>query len=85
VKSFQYTVKTRIGLHARPASRLITTARSYQSKITIEKEHKIADPKSLMSVLALNVTQNDRITVTAEGADEDEAIAGMEAFMRENL
>ncbi|MBS6953924.1 MAG: HPr family phosphocarrier protein [Enterocloster asparagiformis] len=85
MKSFQYTVKTRIGLHARPASRLITTARSYQSKITIEKEHKIADPKSLMSVLALNVTQNDRITVTAEGADEDEAIAGMEAFMRENL
>ena len=85
MKSFQYTVKTRIGLHARPASRLITTARSYQSKITIEKEHKIADPKSLMSVLALNVTQNDRITVTAEGADEDEAIARMEAFMRENL
>ena len=36
-------------------------------------------------MLALNVTQNDRITVTAEGADEDEAIAGMEAFMRENL
>lgn len=85
MKRFQYTVKTVIGLHARPAAALITTARSYQSKITIEKEHKIADPKSLMSVLALNVNQNDHIVVTAEGPDEEAAIAGMEAFMRENL
>lgn len=38
-----------------------------------------------MSVLALNVNQNDVIVVTAEGEDEEEAIAGMEGFVRENL
>lgn len=74
-----------IGLHARPASKLIMAARSFRSDITIEKEHKTANPKSLMSVLALNVNRNDLITVTAVGGDEEEAIAGLEKFMRENL
>lgn len=85
MKSFQHTVQNMIGLHARPASQLILTARSYRSDITIEKEDKMADPKNLMSVLALNVNQNDQIIVTARGEDEEEAIAGIERFMREYL
>lgn len=85
MRSFQYTVQSVIGLHARPAGNLIMAARSFRSDITIEKEHKIANPKSLMSVLALNVNQHDRITVTAEGEDEDEAIEVLERFIKENL
>ncbi|WP_320938331.1 HPr family phosphocarrier protein [Enterocloster lavalensis] len=85
MKRFQYTVKSLIGLHARPAGLLIQTARAYRSEITIQKGEKTANPKSLMSVLALNVNQNDKIVVTAEGEDEEEAIAGMEGFVRENL
>ena len=76
MKRFQYTVKSLIGLHARPAGLLIQTARAYRSEITIQKGEKTANPKSLMSVLALNVNQNDVIVVTAEGEDEEEAIAG---------
>lgn len=85
MRSFEYTVQNVVGLHARPASQLILAARSYQSELTIRKEHKTADPKSLLSVLALNVNQNDRIRVTANGEDEEEAIAGLEAFVREYL
>lgn len=85
MRSFQYTVQNPIGLHARPASELIMAARSFQSVITIEKDHKIANPKNLISILALNVNQRDQITVTAEGEDEEAAIARLEAFMRENL
>lgn len=85
MKRFQYTVKSLIGLHARPASLLIQAARAYRSEIVIQKGEKTANPKSLMSVLALNVNRNDQIIVTAEGEDEVEAIAGLEAFVRENL
>ena len=85
MKRFQYTVKSLIGLHARPASLLIQAARAYRSEIVIQKGEKTANPKSLMSVLALNVNRNDQIIVTAEGEDEAEAIAGLEAFVRENL
>lgn len=85
MRSFQYTVQNPVGLHARPASLLIMTARAYQSVITVEKDGKIANPKSLMSVLALNVNRGDEIMVTAEGCDEADAIAGLEIFMCENL
>lgn len=85
MKCFEYTVRNPVGLHARPASGLIAAARTYESEITIEKGCAYANPKSLLSVLALNVNQGDRIRVTAEGADEAEAIAGLELFLRENL
>jgi phosphocarrier protein len=35
--------------------------------------------------MALAVKKDDTVTITAEGADEDAAIAGMETFFKENL
>ena len=76
MKRFQYTVKSLIGLHARPAGLLIQTARAYRSEITIQKGEKTANPKSLMSVLALNVNQNDVIVVTAQGRTRRKPLRG---------
>ena len=85
MKRFQYVVQNPVGLHARPASQLIMLARAYRCEITIEKDGKTANPKSLMSVLALNVNRYDQIQVMAEGDDEAEAILELETFVRENL
>lgn len=85
MKSFQYIVQNALGIHARPASQLIVKARGYQSELTVKKGDRIANPKSLMSVISLNVNRNDEITVTASGEDEAEAIAGLQVFMEENL
>ena len=85
MKYFDYTIQNPTGLHARPASNLIMTARTWQSEITLEKGEKTANPKSLMSVLALNVNQGDTIRITSTGVDEEEAIAGMEEFVKKNL
>ena len=38
-----------------------------------------------MAVMQLGVKKGAEITVTAEGEDEDVAIAKIEAFMKENL
>lgn len=85
MKQFDYTVQNPTGLHARPASSFIMAARAWQSEIAIEKGTKTANPKSLMSVLALNVNRGDQIRITAEGADEEEAIAALEVFVKGNL
>lgn len=45
MKRFQYTVKSLIGLHARPAGLLIQTARAYRSEITIQKRRKNRQPQ----------------------------------------
>lgn len=85
MKYFDYIVQNPTGLHARPASSLIVAARAWQSELAITKDQRSANPKSLMSVLALNVNQGDQIRITAEGPDEEAAIAGLKTFMKEHL
>ena len=44
-----------------------------------------ADAKRLFGIIGLAAKKGEELTITAEGADEAEAIAAMEAFLKENL
>ncbi len=85
MKTFTYTIKDELGIHARPAGLLVKAAGAFQSDITIATEAKKANAKRMMAVMGLGVKCGTEVTVTAEGADEDAAIAGMEKFLTENL
>jgi phosphocarrier protein len=86
MKSFEYTITDEVGIHARPAGILVKEAKAYESKITLTTSAgKSADVRKLMALMSLGVKQGETVTVSAEGADEDTAIAGMETFFKENL
>ena len=85
MKTFTYTIKDELGIHARPAGLLVKAAGAFQSDITIATEAKKANAKRMMAVMGLGVKCGNTVTVSAEGADEDAAIAGMEKFLTENL
>ncbi len=85
MKTFTYTIKDELGIHARPAGLLVKAAGAFQSDITIATEAKKANAKRMMAVMGLGVKCGTTVTVSAEGADEDAAIAGMEKFLTENL
>lgn len=85
MKEFTYTITDPVGIHARPAGLLTKAAKAYQSVVTLYKGEKSANVTRLMAVMGLGVKCGDTVKVTAEGADEDAAIAGMEAFFKENL
>ena len=57
----------------------------YQSDVKIAKGEKSADAKRIFGVMGLGVKNGEEVTVTADGADEDKAIAELEAFFKENL
>ena len=40
MKSFNYTVKDEVGIHARPAGLLVKEVKKYASKVTITKDGK---------------------------------------------
>ncbi len=66
------------GLHARPAAMFVQKADSYKSSVWIEKDDEWrVNAKSLVSVLALGITQGMTITLIADGVDEAEAIDGL--------
>ena len=79
------TITDPIGLHARPASQLVTAASKFESDITIKTEAgKEANLKSIMSVMALGVKTGESVTIVAEGKDAGEAISTLESTMKEN-
>jgi len=85
MKQFTYTIKDELGLHARPAGLLVKKAGSFKSNIHILKDSKSADGKRILGIMGLGVKQNDQITITVEGEDEEEAALELEGFFKNNL
>lgn len=87
MKKITYTVKAEAGLHARPAGLLVKQTAAFKSNIKIlnEESGKEADLKRLMAIMALGVKQGNRIAISADGEDEEEAVAVIEAFLKENF
>ena len=85
MKEFRYTITDPEGIHARPAGELIKAVKDFASKITITKDGKVADAKSIFSVMGLAVKQGQEIVITAEGDDEEEAITAIEQFLKEKM
>lgn len=85
MKSFTYTIKDSLGIHARPAGQVVNLAKQYSSTITIDGGEKQANATRLMAVMALGIKCGQNVTVTAEGDDEEAAIAAMQEFFEQNL
>ena len=85
MKSFTYTIKDELGIHARPAGLLAKTAKALDSDITITKGDKTVGAAKLMALMGLGVKCGDTITVTANGGNEDAALEEMKSFLEKNL
>lgn len=85
MKTVAYTIKDEMGIHARPAGLLVKEAGKFTSTITLSNGTKEADAKKIMAIMALGVKKGQSVTIKVEGADEAEAAAAIEAFMKTNL
>ena len=85
MKQFSYVVQDAMGIHARPAGQIVKLAKELKSQITIEKDGNVVGAKRLLALMKLNVLQGEKITISAEGEQENEDLQRMEVFFRENL
>ena len=85
MKTFTYTVKDELGIHARPAGLLVKEAKKFESECTITKDGKTKKLTQLMMLMSLGVKQGDTVTVSVDGADEDAAVASLKEFFENNL
>lgn len=67
-------IVNRLGLHARAAAKLVHTAGSFQSRVTVLKDGEEVDAKSILGILLLAAGQGSQVIVRCEGQDEDEAL-----------
>ena len=71
----EITVRLDGGLETRPVALLVQMASQFQSEVYVESENRRVNAKSLLGVLSLGIVKGTAITIIADGADEDEAIA----------
>ena len=67
-------VTNRLGLHARAAAKLVHCAGLFSSRILLAMDGEEVDAKSILGILLLAAAQGSEVTVSCEGADEQEAM-----------
>ena len=67
----ELTIINKLGIHARPAAK-------FDADIVVEKDGEEVDGKSILGLMMLAVGHGSKITITAEGKDEQEALNALE-------
>jgi phosphoenolpyruvate-protein phosphotransferase/dihydroxyacetone kinase phosphotransfer subunit len=78
-------VPNQLGLHARPAARLVTLVAQYDAQVTITHHGRTVPATSLNQLVTLGVRQHDVLVVRASGPEAEAAIAAIEALALDNL
>lgn len=70
------------GLHARPASRWVETAKRFGCEIRVYKAHEFADAKALTGLLSLGISCGDSLRIAARGPDARRAVDALQETVR---
>lgn len=81
----EVVVNNQVGLHARPATFFIQKANEFKSGIWVEKDERRVNAKSLLGVLSLGIIKGTKITIIADGADEQQAVDTLAALIESNF
>ncbi len=85
MKKLNVTVKSKSGLHARPAATLVNLTQQFESNITIEKDGRSANAKSIIGILSIGAAMGDMVSVLIDGEDEAEAFNELEELFNKTL
>src|SRR5262245_37280058 len=71
------TVVNQLGMHARAAAKFVHMATRFQAHVRVARDRRVMDGKSIMGILLLAAACGSTITISAEGIDEQDAVAAL--------
>lgn len=71
------TIVNKLGLHARAAAKLVRLASSFESNISIKRQQREVNGKSIMGVMMLAASKGTEIEIIVEGSDEESAMQAL--------
>ncbi|WP_433945041.1 HPr family phosphocarrier protein [Paenibacillus sp. SN-8-1] len=81
-----YKITDKDGIHARPATALVSTVNKFKSEVFAESNGRKVTMKSILGVLSLGLEPGDLITIIADGEDASEVVETLdEVFAAEGL
>ena len=81
LKTKEFTVSNKLGIHARPAAMFVKVANRFACNIFVEKDGEKVNGKSIMGLMMLAAGPGSKVTVHAEGQDAIQALAELETLV----
>lgn len=75
------TVQIPSGLEARPIAMLVQVASQCESSVYLGNEERRVNAKSIMGMMTLGLNVGDKVLVSVDGEDEQDAIEKIEAYL----
>ncbi|HEY5307462.1 MAG TPA: HPr family phosphocarrier protein [Casimicrobiaceae bacterium] len=71
----------KLGLHARASAKLTQLAGKYQSEVSLSRNGRKINAKSIMGVMMLAAGKGAKVTLEIEGPDESDAMEAIVALI----
>ncbi len=78
-------IVNKLGLHARAAARFVQLAAGFASRITVVRDGREVNGKSIMGIMMLAAHRGSEIAISACGSDEVEAVERLEALVSDRF
>jgi len=72
--STEIKITNKLGIHARPATKLVRTASQGKSEVFLIKNGQRVNAQSILGVMLLQVERGCTITIEVNGEDEEEML-----------
>ena len=70
-----------LGLHLRPAARLVSLAKSFRSEVRVLCKGTMANGKSILDLVTLAAECGTTLDIVAHGPDAEEAVAALSGLI----
>ena len=80
-----FTIRNRLGLHARAAAMFVKAAAKFRSNVLMEKDGMQVNGKSIMGLLMLACPLGSKIILKVEGEDEEKAFQNLGGLINDGF
>ena len=83
--SKEIIVRCESGLYNKQATYFVQKANDFSCNIWLESENRKMNAKSLLGIMSLSVVTGSVVTLSADGADEENAVNALEAMLQQDI
>ena len=83
--SKEIVVRCESGLHNKQATYFVQKANEFSGSIWVESDNRRMNAKSLLGIMSLGIVTGAVVTLSADGADAQEAVEALEALLQRDV
>ena len=78
-------VRCESGLHNKQVTYFVQKANEFKSSVWLESENRRMNAKSLLGIMSLGIVTGAAVTLSADGADAEDAVNALEAMLQRDV